>query len=774
MERSRCLALAYLDRRAEAEACYQWVLAQLETLNEQGELANTLQAYAGLEVDGANYAHAEDLARRALEIADGMDVLLYRGRIHLLLGDIALRRGLIADALQACEIALSEFSQARAPRWEANTMFKVAQLHEELGDFDEAYSFLSGALNRLSARDAPSRWAKGMELFSDLERDHGHLDSAYLWMRAAEHIYTQLDMAGDLDAAVLAHIGIDLQRGNLDSVAQELSAREPSLPTHATEFNLLTADLDLHLGRFENARLRLDKLQSEPASLQAQIYLSRLEGEYRSARKDVHGALAELLDQGKSIQELAGHTQNGILRELIARQAAPLRQTAFRIVLEHHRAPASSGWTTGDVWDWLALTTSELRSPGEIRRGGKTAEKFDNALSAELFSGASATHAAAELTTQRELLSLMAAPGKTSDANAPLRAFKLESLQRRLPPDSAFVAFLDGGTRGAVLWVTREQADFASSAQPGEVRAAIMELRDLVRSPDSSSAEIQVLAQRLSSELFRGMQAAQPPRHLYVLAEEPFNAVPWSVLMWPRAKSFLLDTTSVEYVRLDSGEDDNENPLPIALQVVVAAQQGANSILPALPGAATEATAIGQAMMSAAIPIQIPGATRTAVTSALQEPGAWVHIAAHGMAQPQRIGFAGIWLEPIGDELAPQFLSWIDVLDSGVSADLVVLNACQLADSGTAVNGNLSFADAVSRAGAKHVVASLWPVSDAASALWVPAFYGAITADPYHDPAAALRAAQLRLRESRAFRHPFFWAGMQVIDRMPIGSKATH
>jgi CHAT domain-containing protein len=244
--------------------------------------------------------------------------------------------------------------------------------------------------------------------------------------------------------------------------------------------------------------------------------------------------------------------------------------------------------------------------------------------------------------------------------------------------------------------------------------------------------------------------------------------------MWPRAKSFLLDTTSVEYVRLDSGEDDNENPLPIALQVVVAAQQGANSILPALPGAATEATAIGQAMMSAAIPIQIPGATRTAVTSALQEPGAWVHIAAHGMAQPQRIGFAGIWLEPIGDELAPQFLSWIDVLDSGVSADLVVLNACQLADSGTAVNGNLSFADAVSRAGAKHVVASLWPVSDAASALWVPAFYGAITADPYHDPAAALRAAQLRLRESRAFRHPFFWAGMQVIDRMPIGSKATH
>ncbi|HSC11078.1 MAG TPA: CHAT domain-containing protein, partial [Rhodanobacteraceae bacterium] len=403
----------------------------------------------------------------------------------------------------------------------------------------------------------------------------------------------------------------------------------------------------------------------------------------------------------------------------------------------------------------------------------RNAEKFENALAAELFLPASVTRAAAESTTQRELLSLLAAV-KDSEADAPLRALKLESLQRKLASDSALIAFLDGDTRGAVLWVTREQADIVRSSQPSEVRARIIELRDLVRSPDSSFAEIQVRAQRLSSELFAGMQAVQPPRHLYVLAEEPFNAVPWSVLTWPRAKSFLLDTTTVEYVRFDTGEDGNESSLPNVLQVVVAAQEGNQSTLPALVGAATEAAAIGQAVMNTATPIQRPAATRAAVTSALQEPGAWVHIAAHGMAQPQRIGYAGIWLEPTAEEKTPPFLSWIDVLDSGVNADLVVLNACQLGDSGSAINGNLSFADAVSRAGAKHVVASLWPVSDAASALWVPAFYAAITTDPHHDPAEALRAAQLRLRESRAFRHPFFWAGMQVIDRMSIGTMSAH
>jgi CHAT domain-containing protein len=97
-----------------------------------------------------------------------------------------------------------------------------------------------------------------------------------------------------------------------------------------------------------------------------------------------------------------------------------------------------------------------------------------------------------------------------------------------------------------------------------------------------------------------------------------------------------------------------------------------------------------------------------------------------------------------------------------------VLNACQLGDSGNAINGNLSFAAAVSRAGARQVVAALWPVSDSAAALWVPAFYSALTNDSHHDAAEALRAAQLRLRASRAFVHPFFWAGIQTLEQLPL------
>jgi CHAT domain-containing protein len=140
------------------------------------------------------------------------------------------------------------------------------------------------------------------------------------------------------------------------------------------------------------------------------------------------------------------------------------------------------------------------------------------------------------------------------------------------------------------------------------------------------------------------------------------------------------------------------------------------------------------------------------------------------MAQPQRIGYGGIWLEPTALDGMPPFLSLLDVLDAGARADLVVLDACRLGEGGNVVGANLSFADALVRAGAQHVVAAAWPISDSASALWVPAFYSMLVVDPQHDVVQALRAAQLRLRASRAFVHPYFWASLQVFEHFSIAT----
>jgi CHAT domain-containing protein len=171
----------------------------------------------------------------------------------------------------------------------------------------------------------------------------------------------------------------------------------------------------------------------------------------------------------------------------------------------------------------------------------------------------------------------------------------------------------------------------------------------------------------------------------------------------------------------------------------------------------------------APLTVTVPGqADRGYVLDLLARPRGWLHVAAHGLSQPSRLGYAGIWLDPPSRGDLPQFLSWLDVLEQGVAADLVVLNACQLGDSGDAVRGSIGFASAVSQAGARQVVAALWPVSDSASTTWAPTFWSTVAADPAHDAAAALRAAQDKLRHSRMFRHPFYWAGLQAFGRLEL------
>ena len=68
----------------------------------------------------------------------------------------------------------------------------------------------------------------------------------------------------------------------------------------------------------------------------------------------------------------------------------------------------------------------------------------------------------------------------------------------------------------------------------------------------------------------------------------------------------------------------------------------------------------------------------------------------------------------------------------------------------------MSFADAVSRAGARDVVAARWQVSDAATALWVPTFYRQMAEGA--NPAEALWQVRRQLHDNRHFRHPFYWA----------------
>jgi CHAT domain-containing protein len=109
-----------------------------------------------------------------------------------------------------------------------------------------------------------------------------------------------------------------------------------------------------------------------------------------------------------------------------------------------------------------------------------------------------------------------------------------------------------------------------------------------------------------------------------------------------------------------------------------------------------------------------------------------------------------------------------EVFGLDLSADLVVLSACQtglgsgaLADV-PARDDWVGLTRAFLHAGAAHVVATLWPVEDQATALLMERFYRELAAGA--EPTRALVLAQRAVMGEPATATPFHWAGFVTVE----------
>ena len=96
----------------------------------------------------------------------------------------------------------------------------------------------------------------------------------------------------------------------------------------------------------------------------------------------------------------------------------------------------------------------------------------------------------------------------------------------------------------------------------------------------------------------------------------------------------------------------------------------------------------------------------------------------------------------------------------GAPVELLTLSACQTAAGDD--KAALGLAGVAIKAGCRAALASLWFVSDQASALMVDEFYRAL-AKPGTTKATALQHAQTVLRNDPRFRHPRYWAPYIII-----------
>jgi len=153
-------------------------------------------------------------------------------------------------------------------------------------------------------------------------------------------------------------------------------------------------------------------------------------------------------------------------------------------------------------------------------------------------------------------------------------------------------------------------------------------------------------------------------------------------------------------------------------------------------------------------------ANKATATSAEINRYRMVHFATHGLINSQHPELSGIVLSLVDERGQPRdgFLRTHEVYNLRLSADLVVLSACQTA-LGKEINGEglLSLTRGFMYAGAPRVVASLWDVRDEATAELMKRFYASMIKDGL-TPAAALRAAQLSMRKEKGWESPYYWA----------------
>jgi CHAT domain-containing protein len=153
-------------------------------------------------------------------------------------------------------------------------------------------------------------------------------------------------------------------------------------------------------------------------------------------------------------------------------------------------------------------------------------------------------------------------------------------------------------------------------------------------------------------------------------------------------------------------------------------------------------------------------ANRSAALAASWSSYSIVHFATHSLINARNPELSGIVLSlyDAHGNAEDGFLRMSDIYNMHVPADLVVLSVCDSAvgkDVGS--EGPANLARAFFYAGARRVIATLWPVDDRASVAFMRELYSGILGHGLA-PQDALTRAQRELQQNPRWGAPYYWA----------------
>jgi CHAT domain-containing protein/Tfp pilus assembly protein PilF len=795
---------------------YRAALPIYVRLQEYPREAQVLQNSALMEYELGQFREARRDYVRALEVNG-------QGPDSSLRGDILNNMALVEYASGKLDLALEHYSEARElhqrlqnPLQVARSLHGLGIVYYAAGDRTQALDYFTQALAMRSAtQDARGRTAtlRAMaSVLSDLGRQSEAIalrqEALLLAVAPALRVRLESQQARDLasngqreQAAALANQAVD------ESTKAPHSFRALALTTRAQlELDLgdgLTAQRDLAealriLKGSEAAREEFSTLvvaaraaSARGARTQALAFLEqamdlaeqmRLDTANPELRAGVWEGLRSAFDMEIDLLSEDAGLAPGTSRGSAALDSlAVAERSRARSLSDYwHRGDPAVGSAADQRLEALYTQIADRRSQLEVRleRSGE-ADPRTQALKADI----------AGLRRQADSLHRIAT-GASAPGPGTRKEFRheLQQLAERIPADTAVVEYWLGATAAWAWIITKSGVQEVqlgpSSELQSSARALHLALRDLARAPGD---RVELLSKLSAALIGKLPQEVLRSRALIVIPDGALHYVPFAVLpvsaspgSSPLASEHVIviapslsatawrTRTSPATSRVLIVSDpvySRGDPRVIGAPVTPAgaSPSGLREKFERLPATALEAAAISQDFE----PTQVErldsfDASRSAFLAHDLSRYRIIHLAAHAVTDTQAPQLSALIfsLRDRAGASMPGELYAGELSLQHLNADLVVLSACDTA-LGREVMGEglLGLRYAAHAAGARAVIASLWPVSERTTLELMSAFYGHYIHDR-EPPAQALATAMREMREKYA--DPALWGAFEI------------
>lgn len=763
----------------------------------QGALANIGVLHRRL----GDFEKASTYFARALALAESLKKIDSIGRVYNNIGALHLYQGNLALAREYFDRSLTFKRQdpgAETPDY-ANTLSNIGIVELEVGDTRQALDYLQQSVSLYERLNVPPQVGMLATIsYGRAQLTAGRLDDA---KRTLERALTIAEEAEETAAAahVIFLLGlVSRERGELLEAA---SLQQRSLSMRL-KVNDVAALADSHVELSQLWLRREQPIEAEMSARDAiaiagpsrllsqlagaQFHLARaLEAQNRrDAAVPMYEAAVETVEQLRERAIGENHARQVFMRERVGPYAAlaslharsgrtwealqtieQARARALLDIVSYGRPPTSIlsealRLREREIINAFAVATQEMKAadrgrnvPPEVKA---TAEKnFEqarqryDAFKSEIYASyprLRLTRGEAPLLSREDLHTVV--PAGTA------------AIEFVVDPDHVWVYLTKGGATGASTSVERLTMPPAAVLALAERFSRQISTRDL-----GFAATSRTLYATLLGHLDDQLSTVD---RLIVIPDAGLWSVPFQALTTPRGR-YLIEERSVSYVpslsalsalRKRSGARPSHTGRLVAFGDP--AERGPGTA--GLPEARREVQALGQLYGPARSTVLVgTAATESALRAAAANAGV-LHIASHGVLDDQGPMFSHIRLAPNrGDD--GRLEAW-EVADLDLSADLVVLSACETARGAFGGGeGVIGLSWALLAAGASSSVLSQWEVDSASTTSLMITFHERLLKEPRGAAAApeALRAASLSLLKDPRYRHPFYWAGFIVV-----------